>query len=349
MFESTTTRHNPLVDPLLAVWSWEIPLYLFVGGCVAGLMVLGGLALLRVARGEDGRSFFSMQAPLAAFMLLNVGMLALLLDLSHRLYVWRVYLTFQTASPMSWGSWVLLIVYAVLLVSALVRLPQSWPWLADNVPIVGRAAAALETPQRLRALGWANLGLGLGVGTYTGVLLSTMVARPLWNSAALPPLFLVSGLAAGSALMYVAAAWRGERAAPRGLIGGALFSLIQPVGTQAPAPEARATLVRLNVALLVIEGVLIALLLLNLNTSTASHAAAAALITRGPFAASFWGIDIALGIALPLALQALMLARRIPWTVVPALLVLGGGLTLRWVIVNAGQMSQILPVASFAP
>ena len=45
MLEVTTTRHNPLIDPQLAVWSWEIPLYLFVGGIVAGMMVIAGLAL----------------------------------------------------------------------------------------------------------------------------------------------------------------------------------------------------------------------------------------------------------------------------------------------------------------
>ena len=49
MFEITSSRHNPLIDPVLAVWSWEIPLYLFVGGVVAGMMVLAGLAMLRIA------------------------------------------------------------------------------------------------------------------------------------------------------------------------------------------------------------------------------------------------------------------------------------------------------------
>src|SRR5512145_2414439 len=107
MLEITTTRHNPGIDPLLHVWGWEIPLYLFVGGIVAGMMVVGGLAMLRTAKGEDTRTFFSVQTPLLAFMLLNAGMLALLLDLAHPLYVWAVYLTFEVASPMSWGSWVL--------------------------------------------------------------------------------------------------------------------------------------------------------------------------------------------------------------------------------------------------
>jgi len=41
-------------------------------------------------------------------------------------------------------------------------------------------------------------------------------------------------------------------------------------------------------------------------------------------------------------LQALELGHRIPHTIAPALLVLVGGFSLRWVMVNAGQMSQLL-------
>ena len=46
--------------------------------------------------------------------------------------------------------------------------------------------------------------LGVGIGIYTGILLNTMVARPLWNSAILGPLFLFSGLSAGAAMMHIA-------------------------------------------------------------------------------------------------------------------------------------------------
>ena len=87
MLELTTTRHNPLIDPSLHIWGWEIPVYLFLGGMVAGMMVFAGLAMLKTAKGEDTRNFFSLQTPLLAFVLLNLGMLALLLDLAHPLYV----------------------------------------------------------------------------------------------------------------------------------------------------------------------------------------------------------------------------------------------------------------------
>ena len=157
MLEITTTRTNPLIDPHLAVWSWEIPVYLFLGGAVAGMMVLAGIAMLRTARGEDTRRFFSVQTPLLGFVLINLGMGALFLDLAHKLYVWRVYTTFQLASPMSWGSWLLIVVYGALLVSALYRLPDSWPWLASKVPAIRRFSDALvANPALVRALGWAS-------------------------------------------------------------------------------------------------------------------------------------------------------------------------------------------------
>ena len=165
MFEITSTRMNPLVDPQLHAWGWEIPVYLFFGGMIAGMMVLAGLAMLRLARGDDPERFFSVQTPLLGFVLMNVGMGALLLDLTHKLYVWAVYLTLQPASPMSWGSWVLLVVYGVLMISALVRIQDSWPWLARTFPVVVRLSDAIAgSPAKLRALAYANIALGIALG-----------------------------------------------------------------------------------------------------------------------------------------------------------------------------------------
>jgi formate-dependent nitrite reductase membrane component NrfD len=346
MLEFTTTRHNPLIDPHLAVWSWEIPVYLFLGGVVAGMMVLGGLAMLRIARGDDSKTFFSMHTPLLGFVLMNIGMLALLLDLTHRLYVWRIYLTFQISSPMSWGSWVLLVVYGVLLLSALIRLPAAWPWLGRTVPRLGAVSdMIIERPLWLRVLGWSNIVLGVGLGIYTGILLNTMVARPLWNSAILGPLFLFSGLSAGAAMMHLAAIVFARGPAPEGLLGGALASMIQPLGPQPPEKKTVDALIRADLLFLVIELVLIGLLLLNLQTSSVSHAAAVSLLTSGAYALPFWGLVVVLGVLVPIAWQALELSHRIVHTVVPALLVLVGGFSLRWVMVNAGQLSRIVPIA----
>ena len=157
MLEITTTRHNPLVDPHLAVWSWEIPVYLFLGGIVAGMMVLAGVNLVRLARGDDPKRFFSVQTPVFAMVLLSLGMGALFLDLEHKPYVWRLYLTFHPDSPMSWGAWILVLVYPVLLATALVRPPELamllWPALETASERIRTSATAVRPapPKPVRA------------------------------------------------------------------------------------------------------------------------------------------------------------------------------------------------------
>ncbi len=347
MLEITTTRHNPLVDPQLHVWGWEIPLYLYVGGIVAGMMIMAGAAMLKLARGEDTKRFFSLQTPLLAFMLLNLGMGALFLDLAHKLYVWAVYITFEPASPMSWGSWVLLIVYAVLLVSALIRLPESWPWLAARLPALRKASEYfVNSPPRLRALAWANIVLGVAIGVYTGILLNTMVARPLWNTSVLPVLFLVSGMSAAAAAVHLATVVFPGRPAPRGMLRGLLAAMTQPLGTTLPEKRTLDPVIRADVVLLAIELVLIAILLIGLVSSSLSHLEASKLLFSGSYAMVFWGVVVVLGIVAPIVLQTLELSHRIPHTIVPAILVLVGGYALRWVLVNAGQASELVSTAA---
>ena len=100
-----------MIDPALHVWGWEIPVYLFLGGLVAGLMILSGFHIVRTHwdRHEDRGHYVT--APILSLILLSLGMGTLFLDLEHKLQVWRLYLTFEVASPMSWGSWILLGVY----------------------------------------------------------------------------------------------------------------------------------------------------------------------------------------------------------------------------------------------
>jgi protein NrfD len=346
MLEITTTRHNPLVDPVLAVWEWQIPLYLFFGGMIAGMMILAGINMLRLAKGERPESFYSVQTPILGFVLLNLGMGALFLDLAHKLYVYRVYMAFEPLSPMSWGSWVLLLVYPTLFASALIRLPQAWPWLGARVPALQRLSdLLLARPGLISALGYVNVVLGIGLGIYTGILLSTMVARPLWNSAILGPLFLVSGLSAAAAMIHVTASIVPRHPAPRGFLGGALAALVQPLGATPPEPKTADSLVKADLGFLVAELALIGLLFIGLLSSSASQAAAVDLLMSGEYAMVFWSGVIAAGILLPLALQALQLAHRMPHTIIPALLVLAGGFALRWVMVGAGQASQIVAAA----
>jgi protein NrfD len=194
--ELTSTRANPLVDPSLHVWGWPIPVYLFLGGLVAGMMVLAGTFLLGGRSRRADCVCFAL--PGLGLVLLSLGMGALFVDLEHKLFVWRLYTTFQPASPMSWGAWILVLVYPALLANLVLRVPA---WLRRALPALGAWADRMAAiPGAERAVGGINLALGVLLGIYTGVLLSALGARPLWNSAALGPLFLSSGLSSAAAL-----------------------------------------------------------------------------------------------------------------------------------------------------
>jgi formate-dependent nitrite reductase membrane component NrfD len=307
MLELVTTRDNPMIDPAMHVWGWEIPVYLFLGGWVAGSMVLAGWFTRRGR--EPGSRCVCDVLPWISLVLISLGMGALFLDLEHKLYVWRMYLTLQPSSPMSWGGWILVLVYPVLALGALRSLAGDW---LASWPALARLAAALREPAATRTLSNASILTGIALGIYTGILLSSLGARPLWASAALGPLFLVSGLSTGAAFAHVIARNPGEQAA----------------------------LLRADNAFLAIELVLIGLFLIGLTTASAVHANAAALLLGGPYTAVFWVFVVGLGILLPLAIQTLMASHRIPHTLVAPALVMLGGLALRFVIVSAGQYSH---------
>ena len=310
--ELTSTRANGMVDPSLQVWGWQIPVYLFLGGLVAGMMAIAGW-LLFADRGRRADSVMSL-LPALGLLLLSLGMGALFLDLEHKLYVWRLYTTFQLASPMSWGAWILLAVYPVLLGTLLLRVPES---LRERFPALAALSDGLHSRAALvRALAAADLVLGGLLGIYTGVLLSALGARPLWNSALLGPLFLASGLSSAAALVHMVARDHSESE----------------------------MLARADNRFLQAEIVLLALFLVGLLSATQVHMRAAGLLLGGPFTALFWVGVVGLGILLPLFIQSLAVSHRIRHTPVAPLLVLAGGLLLRFVIVYAGQASRWGPV-----
>jgi formate-dependent nitrite reductase membrane component NrfD len=314
MTEIELGRHNAHIDPHLSVWGWEIPVYLFLGGLAAGIMILTALDARRPAA---ERSRVMRLLPLAAPAVLSLGMLALFLDLHCRLHVFRFYTALRVTSPMSWGSWILLGVYPATLMLGLASLS---PTEAEAVTSA-RLARALHLQRILlslrrlcerhpTALRWANLLLGMALGVYTGVLLSNLGARAAWNSALLGPLFLVSGVSAGAA-----------------------FLMLFPVN-----PTEHELLRRWDLAAIGVEVALLLLYLTALATGAGRAGAdAAALFLGGRFTAVFWSIVVIAGLGVPVLLEAIGPRRSLRPTLLAPALVLVGGLALRWIVVLAGQ------------
>lgn len=308
MNELDIARHSHLIDPHLQVWGWEIPTYLFLGGMAAGIMFLS--SLLHARGGE--RSRVARWLPLVAPLLVSLGMVALFLDLGHKAFVWRFYLAFRWTSPMSWGAWILIVVYPVSLLYGLATLAaEDAERLARRVPLLGGlvSPARAFAARHLRGLRIANLVVGVGLGGYTGVLLSTLGARALWGSALLGPLFLVSGISSGAAL-----------------------ALLLRVSA-----EERAFLSRADLHAMWLEIALILFVLAGLSTGGAAAQAGAALLLGGPYTAPFWALVVAVGLVVPSLLELLERRMHLPATAVAPALVLVGGFALRWILVAAGQ------------
>jgi len=163
-------------------------------------------------------------------------------------------------------------------------------------------------------MAWAILVLSLILGIYTGILFSAFNARPLWNTSILGPLFLTSGLSTGAAIIILMAKSKEERL---------LFS-------------------KIDLVLIVIELFFITHMFMGFLASTEVQIDAARLFLGGPFTAQFWVIVVGLGLVTPAILEALELAKfKVP-VLIPSTLVLIGGLVLRFLIANAGQMSRWL-------
>lgn len=305
-----TARANPKVDPVLDIWTWEIANYLFLGGLAAGIMIL--VAVVHLSNKQEAAPAAAWRLPLWAFIALSVGMTTLFMDLEYKLHVFRFYTTLQTTSPMSWGSWILLLVYPLIVLLIASTLRRGYPRLAGLVERLPGVELVLDMTERYRkAIAFASLPVAVALGIYTGILLSGFSARPFWNTSILGPLFLISGLSTAAALAILVASDKAERH---------LFA-------------------RVDLIVILVEIVLVGVLLIGLATGAAVQNDALALILGGPFTLHFWIGFFALGLLLPFLLESAELGGLFRFALIAPVLVLVGGFMLRQVALDVGQAS----------
>ncbi|MFO0586643.1 MAG: NrfD/PsrC family molybdoenzyme membrane anchor subunit [Polyangiaceae bacterium] len=302
--EIETTR-SALLAAHERFWGWEIPVYLFLGGLVAGLMLTASAVVLGLGKERVTRTMKI--GLLAAPVLLGLGMGALFLDLTYKTHVFRFYTALRASAPMSLGSWVLLAVVPLQLLLVLALPFQELGKILDKVPVLTGIRRFAD--KHITKLAWGGMVLGVALGIYTGVLLSTTVAHPLWSSGALGFLFLASGTSTGVAALMI-----GEK-------DHAMSDV----------------LAKADMGLIAMELVVIVLWLVGLLTQGTIYRQAAALVLSGPYAPAFLGFVVFGGLLVPFVLEALALrGKALHSRAVPAL-VLFGGLILRFVLVYAGQ------------
>ena len=328
-------RMNAGVDPQLHVWGWEIAVYLFLGGLAAGLLIYAAWFWLMGKKKELPVTVSI--APLLVPVLLILGLMALFIDLRHKLFFWQLYTTIRLQSPMGWGAWTLMIVTPLSIIWASMQLKTLYPVLDFNnkfiKPIQLIISHQSDNPvmnwdwkfkwvrnlenflqQNFKTFSRIVLIYSIILGIYTGILLSAFNARPLWNTSILGFLFLASGLSTAAAVIMLMSKSHEERR---------LFS-------------------KIDLVMIVIELFLIIHIFMGFLASTQVQISAAYLFLGGPYTLVFWIFVVFLGLVLPAFLEILELKGNTIPVLIPAALVLIGGLILRFVIVYAGQASRYL-------
>ncbi|MGI5282382.1 NrfD/PsrC family molybdoenzyme membrane anchor subunit [Nonomuraea polychroma] len=186
-------------------WLWYILAYFFLAGLSGGSYVLATLLRLRNAPGDEPTARIGYYI---AFPPMLIAPLLLALDLGQPWRFWHMLvnttpghpgLNFTYWSPMSIGSWALVVFGAITTVSFAASLVRD-----------GKLRLPLVTWLDNRAFNVLGSLFGLFIAGYTGVLLSVS-NQPVWSDTwALGGLFLASGLAGSAALMVLLTRFRPE-------------------------------------------------------------------------------------------------------------------------------------------
>jgi len=312
----TSGRNIPHIDPSLEIWHWPISLYLFLGGLAAGILFFA--ALFYVLGKEKEYPTAVKVASIVPPIALSIGLLALVYDLTHKLYTWQLYMTFRIESPMSWGAWVLLIVTPISFLWTFSYYREVYPNLERKLKVFEKFKF-LNTIEKFVMdyriyMAYALIPLTLVLGVYTGILLSAFNARPLWNNAILGPLFLVSGVSTGAAAIILLSKTTVEKH---------MFG-------------------KIDLVLIIVELALIVHMLMGMYAGSQVQLEAMQLLVNGEFTLMFFGFVVILGLIIPAILELIeLIGYKVP-SMAPALLVLLGGLIFRFVMVEAGQLTRFL-------
>jgi hypothetical protein len=171
---------QPALKP--PVWTWEVPLYFFVGG-LAGMAALLGAGALLI--GRDAALARTALWTASVGSVLSAALLVSDLGRSSRfLYMLRV---FKPRSAMSVGAWTLALFGLASTAAAALA-----TWSDGAGGLAGVLAVLAAAP------------LGALLATYTGVLLGA-TAIPAWSShrSLLPVHFGAAGLGSAASLLFL--------------------------------------------------------------------------------------------------------------------------------------------------
>ena len=191
---------QPVVKP--PVWTWEIPIYFFIGGLagMAAVIAFAGLIFHEIDLARTAMSLATIGAVLSPILLtIDLGRPRLFLNMLR---------VFKYKSPMSVGAWIVF-AFGACVIPGLIALE-----LGTRYSFGDGTDQFLKIFAHLLVIGSAFWGVLLA--TYTGVLLG-VTAIPAWflHRVLLPIHFGSAGLGSAAALLELL----GHRVAPLSALG----------------------------------------------------------------------------------------------------------------------------------
>src|SRR6266516_4927541 len=200
--QASNYYHIPLINK--AHWSWEIMLYFFLGGLAGGSYLASTLAHLFGSKEDVGLIRAGRYLSLVGIV---ISPILLIKDLGRPERFHHMLRVLKLRSAMSLGTWGL--TTFGLLCGLTAGYQMAMDGLFDWFPGLSKMMKALP----VKVIESVGSVFGLFVASYTGVLLSS-TAVPIWARARhiLGPLFLTSGLSTALAsLSLILSLGRGNR------------------------------------------------------------------------------------------------------------------------------------------
>ena len=248
---------------------------------------------------------------------IGAGLFLLIFDLTRPLMFWKLLIHYNFGSVMTIGVLALFAYFPVVLLFLLGVFKKE---LVEEGPFKFLGVFADMALNYAKALEAITLILAVGVGAYTGFLLSAMNSFPLLNTPVLPALFLASGVSAGISA---------------NLVVGLLFF------TKSTKEATVGYLHGLDIKVIFAELFFLFILFVGMmyQGGATAHAASMALSTGG-LSALLWIGVVGVGLVLPIGLNFVLphgVKHSHGFVIFNAFIVLLGVLALRYYILYAGQ------------
>jgi len=275
-----------------------IATYFYLTGLSAGSFIISTLAY------GFGMLKFKPLGKIGVVMatcLLMIAPMILLIDLEQPFRFWHLIIYLRITSPITWGTFLL----------------SLYPM---NCMVYGYFMFKGDL-KRTKIFGLIGIPLALLVHGYTGFILALGKARVLWNTAIMPPIFLVSAMVSGLAMMILVVI---------------IKDFIIQRGKE-PNRDLIYALGKFLVASIALDLILIGIDLSVLLTSTTEAYRAALMLLNGQFSFLFVGVELLLGAVVPLFLFLSPFTKRwIPAYAFASVLVMVGIFAMRCIMVIGG-------------